>query len=213
MKREVDLFIFDLDGTLSDSKKDLALAINHTLHTYGFDPMPEEEIASLIGKGISKLLTSFSDGDRESNYKTFRTYLEYLENHLLDSTTPFPGVTETLARITKKKAVVTNKLLNQAEKVLTGLGLTPFIDLVVGSDVTARIKPDPAPVLYALERFGVDPSRVVMVGDTPDDILAAVHANVIPCGVTYGFGSREDLLDAGAQILIERFPEIQNYFQ
>jgi phosphoglycolate phosphatase len=211
-RKEVDLFLFDLDGTLSDSKKDLVTAINQTLVSFGFAQLPEDDIVALIGKGVSKLLANFT-GDGAAKYETFRVYLEHLDKHLLDTTKPFPGVVETLSAITQKKAVVTNKLKSMAERVVLGLGIADKIDLIVGADTAKSMKPNPDPIIFALKQFKADPSRTVMVGDTADDIQAAKAAGVIPCGVTYGFGSRKDLADAGAEIIIEDIKELPTYFQ
>jgi phosphoglycolate phosphatase len=211
-KKEVDLFLFDLDGTLSDSKKDLVTAINQTLSSFGFPELPEEDIIMLVGKGVSKLLANFA-GDGAAKYDTFKVYLDHLDKHLMDTTKPFPGVVETLSAITKKKAVVTNKLKGMAERVVTGLGIADKIDFIVGADTARSMKPNPDPIIFALERFGADPSRTVMVGDTTDDIMAAKAAGVIACGVTYGFGTRQDLADAGAEVIIESIADLPAHFQ
>lgn len=211
-KREVDLFLFDLDGTLSDSKKDLVTAINKTLVSFGFSELPEDTVITLVGKGVSKLLANFS-GDGAAKFETFRVYMEHLDKHLLDTTKPFPGVVETLSSITKKKAVVTNKLKSMAERVVTGLGIADTIDFIVGADTAQSMKPNPDPIIFALKQFGIEPSRTVMVGDTTDDIVAAKAAGVIACGVTYGFGTRKDLEDAGAEVIIESIEELPIYFQ
>jgi len=211
-KKEVDLFLFDLDGTLSDSKKDLVTAINKTLSSRGFPELPEDVIVTLVGKGVSKLLSNFT-GDASTKFETFRVYLEQLDKHLLDTTKPFPGVMETLSAITKKKAVGTNKLSAMAERVVNGLGIADMIDFIVGSDTAQSMKPNPDPIIFALKQFGVEPSRTVMVGDTTDDITAAKAAGVIPCGVTYGFGTRKDLAAAGAEIIIENISELSAHFQ
>jgi phosphoglycolate phosphatase len=211
-KKEVDLFLFDLDGTLSDSKKDLVTAINKTLASLGFPELPEKTIVKLVGKGVSKLLSNFS-GDGPAKFETFRIYMEQLDKHLMDTTKPFPGVLETLASITKKKAVVTNKFSAMAERVVAGLGIADEIDFIVGADTAQSMKPNPEPIMFALRQFGADPSRTVMVGDTTDDIMAARAAGVIPCGVTYGFGTRKDLADAGAEIIIENISELPAHFQ
>ena len=212
-KREVDLFLFDLDGTLADSKKDLAAAINHTLINLGMDPLSDDDIVELVGSGISKMLKSASGDSDEEKFNTFRTYIEYLDSHLLDHTVPFPGVMDTLAGLEKKKAVVTNKLNYMAEKVLLGLDLMPHIDLIIGSDSTPKMKPEPEPILLALETFEADPARTVMVGDTVDDIASARAAGVIACGVTYGFGTRDSLEEAGAHVIIDRITDLADYFE
>lgn len=211
-RKEIDLFLFDLDGTLSDSKKDLVMAINKTLASLGFPELPEEAIVKLVGKGVSKLLSNFS-GDGSAKFETFRVYMEQLDKHLMDTTKPFPGVLETLSAITKKKAVVTNKLSAMAERVVAGLGIADKIDFIVGADTAQSMKPNPEPIIFALKQFGADPSRTVMVGDTTDDIMAARAAGVIPCGVTYGFGTRQELADAGAEIIIENISELPAHFQ
>jgi phosphoglycolate phosphatase len=211
-RKEVDLFLFDLDGTLSDSRKDLVTAINKTLVSLGYSELPEDTVITLVGKGVSKLLSDFS-GDASAKFETFRVYMEQLDKHLLDTTKPFPGVLETLSSITKKKAVVTNKLSAMAERVVAGLGIADMIDFIVGADTARSMKPNPEPIIFALKQFGIEPSRTVMVGDTIDDIKAAKAAGVIPCGVTYGFGTRQDLADAGAEIIIENISELPAHFQ
>jgi len=212
-KREVDLFLFDLDGTLADSKKDLTAAINHTLQNLGMDPLSEDDIVKLVGSGISKMLKNAAGDSDEDKFNTFRTYIEYLDSHLLDNTVPFPGVMDTLANLQKKKAVVTNKLNYMAEKVLLGLELMPHFDMIIGSDSTPKMKPEPEPILLALEIFGADPARTVMVGDTVDDIASARAAGVIACGVTYGFGTRDSLEEAGAHVIIDRITDLDDYFE
>jgi phosphoglycolate phosphatase len=213
MNSDIELFIFDLDGTLVDSRKDLGAAINHIITSCGFDPLTEAEVMEFVGNGVPSFLANLAGGDDGAKFEIFRHYLEYLDTHLLDTTVPFPGVLETLSRITKRKAVVTNKLTHMAERVIQHVGLKPYIELVVGSDTASRMKPDPAPVLHAVGQCGADISRVVMVGDTGDDIRAATAAGVIPCGVTYGFGKREDLIGAGAKIIIEHFAELDSHFR
>ena len=139
-RKEVDLFLFDLDGTLSDSKKDLVTAINKTLASMGFPELPEDTIITLVGKGVSKLLSNFS-GDPSTKFETYRVYMEQLDKHLLDTTKPFPGVLETLTSITKKKAVVTNKLSAMAERVVIGLGIARSEERRVGKECRSRWSP------------------------------------------------------------------------
>ena len=119
--REVDLFIFDLDGTLADSKDDLKAAINHTLKSFGMKALTDQEIREVVGNGITRLFKNITGKTEEEKYETIRTYIEYLESHLLDTTVPYPGVIETLSGIAKRKALVTNKLVRMAERVVTAV--------------------------------------------------------------------------------------------
>lgn len=210
--REVDLFIFDLDGTLADSKDDIKSAINHAMKSLGMKTLTDAEITEVVGNGITRLFNNMTGKSEEEKYETIRTYIEYLESHLLDTTAPFPGVIETLAGIAKRKAVVTNKLEKMANRVVTALGMADHIDLIVGSDSTPKMKPDPAPIYLALEKLEAAPERTVMVGDTVDDVLSAKAAGVISCGVSYGFGRMEDLKDAGADIIIDSFSDLRLHF-
>ena len=210
--REVDLFIFDLDGTLADSKDDLKAAINHTLKSFGMKALTDQEIREVVGNGITRLFKNITGKTEEEKYETIRTYIEYLESHLLDTTVPYPGVIETLSGIAKRKALVTNKLVRMAERVVTALGMADHLDLIVGSDSTPKMKPDPAPIHLALESFNVAPEKTVMIGDTVDDILSAKAAGVIPCGVSYGFGRMDDLEDAGAEIIIDNISDLRFHF-
>ncbi|MBN1572412.1 MAG: HAD-IA family hydrolase [Deltaproteobacteria bacterium] len=211
--REIDLFIFDLDGTLADSKDDLKATINHTLKSFGMKALTDAETRELVGNGITNVFKNMTGKSEEEKYETIRTYIEYLESHLLDTTVPFPGVIETLAGIEKRKAVVTNKLVRMAERVVTALGMADHIDLIVGSDSTPKMKPDPAPLYLTIESFNVAPEKTVMVGDTVDDVLSAKAAGVISCGVSYGFGRMEDLKDAGADIIIDSFSDLKFHFR
>lgn len=209
---EIELFIFDLDGTLADSSKDLTNALNHALVSMGMEPANEDNMARLIGTGLKSLFLNLADNNKEKFFKAFTLYLEHMEEHLLDNTIAFPGVVETLSTMKQKKAIVTNKFEKMATRLIEGIGLLPHIDLVVGADTAPKMKPDPVPILHALERFDVSPSRAVMVGDTMDDIRSAEAAGVISCGVDYGFGMKEDLEKAGAKVIISSFPELSKYF-
>lgn len=197
------LIIFDLDGTLIDSSPDIADAINYAIDPYGLPPVSVEETIGLVGEGISRLMEKLIEkeclpADRELLIGRF---LEYYAAHLVDKTTVYPGVRETLEKLAAyKKAVISNKRESLSGTILQKLGLAPYLNIVVGSDTTQERKPSPVPVRYVLSRLGVHPEEAVMVGDSDYDIDAGRAAGLRTVAVTYGYRSVDFLKDADFMI-------------
>jgi len=214
VKQDADLLMFDLDGTLIDSTADLAAAVNHTLGELGLRPLRRDEVASYIGDGLRMLLRRALDvDDPQLLLRAVEVFLPYYEAHLLDTTTLFPGVRETLERCAGyRKAVITNKQQRFTDAILEGLGVRGMFDVVLGGDALERAKPDPLPLREAMRRTGVTSQRAVMIGDGPNDVLAARAAGVRSVAVTYGLCSQEHLLALGPDIIIESFGDLCRYF-
>jgi phosphoglycolate phosphatase len=212
----VELIIFDLDGTLIDSSPDIASAINHSLQPYGLAPMTIEETRELVGEGVTRLIekvidrkrVSFPSGSGEPDKTVLlANFLDHYAAHLTDRTTVYPGVTETLERLSGyRKAVISNKREDLSVAVLRQLGLLPYFDLVLGSDTTPERKPSPVPVQFVLARIGVSARRAVIVGDSDYDIKAGKATGVTTVGVTYGYRSVDFL--RGADFIITAMPEL-----
>lgn len=194
----IKLIIFDLDGTLVDSRIDITNAINYALKEYGLGPYTVEEITSLVGRGITRLIEDLIRPYPEIPLNTIiERFLYHYERHLIDNTRPYPFVKEVLEELRDyKKAVISNKREYLSKKTLEGLGLLKYFDIVLGSDSTPEKKPSPVPVLMVLEKLNVPGSEAVIVGDSDLDIKAGKAAGVLTIAVSYGYRPREILSEA-----------------
>jgi phosphoglycolate phosphatase len=182
----VDALLLDLDGTLVDSRRDLATAVNLLLSDLGASPLPDDVVASFVGRGarslIGRALDAADPGGRvprdESLYGRF---LSLYDRVLLDTTVLFPGVRDGLATLRQagvRLAVVTNKPLAPTLRILAGLDATACFDAILGGDGPAGRKPDPGMLLAAAATLAVPAARCVMVGDSDIDIEAAARAGM-----------------------------------
>jgi len=182
--------LFDLDGTLVDSGRDIAASVNRTLAGMGLAPLPQEQIIGFVGDGVRRTLRRAltRHGRPEAEDEAVRDFKQDYRRHCAVHTRPYPGVVELLDRLGRARVgVVTNKMAGLARDVLETVGLAPLVGAVVGGDETERIKPDPAPLLLACQRLGVPPGGGIMVGDHENDIEAARSAGMASCGVLWGF--------------------------
>lgn len=189
---EVRALIFDLDGTLIDSKLDLALAVNATLAELGRAPLEHEKIFSYVGRGASALISqalgpAASEQDCALGLEFF---IKYYSAHKLDNTLLYPGVQEALDALRgMPMAVYTNKPVRVSRSIIHGLGLDGHFRAVYGGNSFERKKPDPMGVELILREFGASPAQVMFVGDSEVDVQTARNSGTWICGVTYGFGS------------------------
>lgn len=190
----IRLIIFDLDGTLVDSSVDITNALNYAVEPYGIRPLKAEDTIKMVGEGISrlieKLIAGSFTGSEPGSMKDALTerFLEHYTAHIIDYTRAYPGVRETLERLSGyKKAVISNKREALSRKTLEGLELMRFFNYVVGSDTTPEKKPSPVPVLKVLNELSVIPEDAVMVGDSNYDVDAGKAAGVTTVAVTYGY--------------------------
>jgi phosphoglycolate phosphatase len=192
--RPIRAYLFDLDGTLIDSKLDLVSSVNAMLRQTGRVQLPVETVASYIGHGAAQLIADVlgpnaSDADRKSGLSLF---LAHYQNHKLDATRPYPGVMEGLQALGGFPcAVLTNKPAKFSMEILEALSMLKFFRGVYGADSFATKKPDPAGALSILKDFRIPPSEAAMVGDSDVDILTARNAGMFAVGVTFGFGQHD----------------------
>ncbi len=201
----VDLLMFDLDGTLFDTKQDLAIAVNLTLKDFGIPPKTPEVIYTYVGEGVRKLLERSLDGHGPGHFEeALKAFRGHYMSHLVDTTCFYPGVVSVLEFFSeKKKAVVTNKPAEYTVKLIEDLNAHHHFDWVIGSDGSKRLKPHPDMLLSALERFQIPPHRALMIGDSVHDITAARQAGVRVCAVGYGLGNPTLLQEAGPDLYCE----------
>lgn len=214
----IKLCIFDLDGTLVNSLGDLASAVNDGLASRGFPVHPTEAYKTFVGDGVLKLLEralpsyAADDVHIEEMKKHFD---EYYSGHYLDSTTAFDGMNEMLGRLNadgRTLTVFTNKPHSFAVSICDTLFPNCFA-FVKGNTPELPRKPDPSVIKLMLERYGVKPSEAVMLGDSNVDIYAARAAGIHSIGCLWGFRTRQELADAGAELIIGTPDEIMGAIQ
>jgi phosphoglycolate phosphatase len=220
LPRPCRLFLFDLDGTLVDSKEDIERAVNAVLARMGHPSIPLADVIRFVGDGIEPLMQRVlrKVTAHEPSFDQVRSgvnlLLEEYRHNLIGTTRLYPGVRETLDAIRWAKfGLVSNKQEELCRRLLRALGLEDRFCVVLGGDSLPRRKPDPAPILDAMSRCGAKPGETVMVGDSPSDILAGKAAGVFTCGFSGGFRSREELQAAGSDLIIDHFQELLLHFR
>jgi phosphoglycolate phosphatase len=213
------LFLFDLDGTLIDSREDITRAVNAVLIKMGQPALSMAEVIRFVGDGTEALIqrvlrnTTGAEPSVDQVSAGVNLLLEEYGNHLIDSTRLYPGVRETLASLRwARLGLVSNKSEALSRRLLAAFGLAERFCMVIGGDSLPRRKPDPAPILEAMSRCHALPSETVMVGDSPTDTIAGKAAGVFTCGISGGFRSREELEAAGPDVIIEHFSELLKLF-
>ena len=187
------LIVFDLDGTLIDSKRDLANAVNALLVECGAEALPEEDVGRMVGDGAATLVARAFEARRLARpADALARFLAIYDAHLTDHTRPYEGIPAALAALAPRAtlAVLTNKPLGATQTILRRLELSPFFDpqLVVGGDGPLPRKPDPAGLEMIMRRGAADPAETVLVGDSPIDFRTARAAGTAICVARYGFG-------------------------
>lgn len=213
-KIPVDLLIFDLDGTLIESKWDIAQSVNFTLAELGLPERPIEEIFGFVGDGVKRLLRlAVGEGNQarfEEALKVFRGY--YLE-HCLDRTSFYPGIEPMLQHfVHKDKAIATNKSIEYTRVILNGLGLQHF-RYMVGGDNGFGLKPEPGMLLHIMEKMGVSKERTVLVGDSTNDINGGHNAGIRVCAVGYGMGNRAKMEACQPDWFIQKPEQLMEIFE
>jgi phosphoglycolate phosphatase len=186
------LVVFDLDGTLVDSRKDLADAANALISELGGAPIAEERVVGMIGEGAALLVrralgAASLDPDTPGALARF---LELYDTRLLATTTAYPGTADTLQKLAARVplAVLTNKPARATTRILEGLGLALFFQHVVGGDSALGRKPEPAGMLDLMRRANARADSTLLVGDSPIDLETARRAGTSICLARYGFG-------------------------
>jgi len=188
----VRLLVFDLDGTLIDSRLDLIHSVNAMLRHLERPELPGDVIASYVGDGAPVLVRrALGDPDDEAFFRNALEYfLGYYRLHKLDHTRVYEGIPEVLAGLaspSRQMAVLTNKPVNASRDILRALGLRDFFVSVYGGNSFTTKKPDPLGVQTILQETGVAAGEALIIGDSSVDVLTGRSAGLWTCGVTYGF--------------------------
>lgn len=212
------LLVFDLDGTLIDSARDLCNSVNAALEHMGRPPLEDEIIASFVGNGAPMLVrrslavengVAPDEVHDEELATSYTFFLDHYREHKLDFTYAYDGVLESLAALSKpadgsprKMAVLTNKPVRPARAICDGLGMGSYFFRIYGGDSFPLKKPDPMGLRFLMEEAGVNPEETLMVGDSKVDVQTARNAGTWSLGCQFGFGP-QNLQDAPPDVLVE----------
>jgi phosphoglycolate phosphatase len=218
----IRLLVFDLDGTLIDSRLDLIHSVNAMLQHIGRPALHGDVIASYVGDGAPALVRrAVGDTDDEGLFlRALEYFLGYYRLHKLDHTTIYAGIAEMLASLAtpslavrsnavqRLMAVLSNKPVNPSRDILHALGLGDFFVRIYGGNSFTTKKPDPLGVLSILQETGVAADEALIIGDSSIDVLTGRNAGIWTCGVTYGFAPHS-LEDVPPDVLIESPCELE----
>ena len=192
---KLKLVLFDLDGTLIDSERDLAASVNAMLRHFGRKELPLEVIDTYIGDGAPMLIRRALGDPAHASIvqEALNFFLLHYREHKLDTTQPYAGIPEALRQVAeldslhRKLAVLTNKPVRASRDILAGLSLSQYFFQTYGGNSFETKKPDPFGAQMLMTEAGTTPEETVMVGDSAVDVLTARNANLWSVGVTYGF--------------------------
>lgn len=203
--KRIDGIIFDLDGTLIDSRLDIINSVNFTLQKLGLPRRSPEYIASYIGLGRDFLVRGALSPDNLGRFdEAISIFVEHHTIHQLDNTALYPGIREILEYYKdKKKTVISNRETRSAYRILERLDVIRYFERVFGGDDLSCMKPSACPVLKVLDELRLSKDKTLIVGDMAIDIESGKEAGVITCGVTYGIGRKEDIIKAGPDYIID----------
>ncbi len=215
----IQTLIFDLDGTLVDSSRDIAATMNKTLAYYDYPPLSVDRCIRHVGGGIANTVSrAFGDSahhdphfDWDENFikQAVKRFRDYYDHNFLNTTAPYPGVLETIARLKELKlAMISNKAYVYSYKIMARYGLTESFNIILGGDSLKVKKPDPGPIQHVLAQFGVKPEQSMVVGDSEKDIQAGQAASTLTCAVSFGMRTRSELEQLNPDYMIDRFSDL-----
>jgi phosphoglycolate phosphatase len=217
--RSIRLVIFDLDGTLIDSRLDLINSVNAMLRQFKHPELPGEVVASYVGDGAPMLVRrALGDPDDEKIFKeALEFFLAHYREHKLDHTVVYEGIPEALRQIQangsdRKLAVLSNKPVNPSRAILEALGLAHFFVRVYGGNSFETKKPDPLGVETLLRETATARESAMIVGDSAIDVLTGRNAGIATCGVTYGFAPHT-LCEAPPDVTVGSPTELGDLFR
>ncbi len=212
--KEIDLLIFDFDGTLVSTGTDLVAAVNYTLEQLGLEQKKEDEIISFVGDGVEKLIQRALGRDHIDCYpEAIKIFSGHYSEHLLDNTTLHPGVEDLLQYFqNKKKVILTNKRHDFTQAISKGLDIEKYFMEIVGDGTLPFKKPDKRLVDYLSGKYGTEKEKTVIIGDGINDINLAKNSGILSCAILNGLTKREILLAASADYYCENLSEICSLF-
>lgn len=215
LKHVLELLIFDLDGTLVDSGDSIIAAIHGVQKRFGLKVTSREDIIALIGVSSEYLVAGSTGVSSETpEFSAYHAaFSELFFQQSLTHSRLYANTRMILEHFKKKKiALITNRKKESARKTLKHFEIDPYFDHIAGSDEISCAKPSACPVNRVLQRFSVDPSRCVIVGDMDIDILSGTRAGILTCAVRNGIGSLESIVAADPDFLINDLSQLKEIF-
>ena len=199
------LILYDLDGTLVDTKEDIASSANHMLGRMGLPPLTVEQVVPFVGKGISQLIAAcLGTDDPRLMEEGLRIYRAHYAEHMLDKSRLYPGALDLLEHFKSRvQAVITNKPNPYSTEILKGLGVARYFIEIVGGDSPYPKKPEPDSLLALMKKAGAGPDETLFIGDSVVDIQTGRRAGVLTAVVTHGFERKEVLLGESPALAVE----------
>ncbi len=206
-----DYILFDLDGTITDSKPGVTKSIQYSLAKFGIEVADLDELTKFIGPSFRESLMSYEFSEEDSKLAVQYYYEHFKKKGMFDSS-PYPNIDKTLAVLKergKKLAVATLKPTIFADQILDHFDLSHYFEFVIGSDLNSQLLGKKEIINECLEKFNeFSKEKYLMIGDTKYDILGAKEAGISSVGVLYGYGLKEDLISAGADCLVSNHEDI-----
>ena len=209
----IKLIIFDFDGTLGDTRRNIVTTMQMTIAELGLSGRTDDECASKIGLPLDGCFEAlYPDEAKDTIQLCAETYRRIFQENLLTMKPQvFPKVKETLSMLKEQGYTLTiasSRWHKSLSELTHDLDIAEFISYLVGADDVEKAKPNPEPVIKTLAAMGADASQTLVVGDMNVDILMGLNAGAMTCGVTYGNGTRKELEDAGADYIINSIDEL-----
>jgi phosphoglycolate phosphatase len=218
--RGIKLLIFDLDGTLIDSRLDLVHSVNTMLRHFSRPELPDEVIASYVGDGAPVLVRRALGDPKDEKFlkQALEYFLAYYRVHKLDHTHLYEGIKQSLTAVHnsngvgRKMAVLSNKPVHPSRAIVEALGLSQFFFHVYGGNSFPTKKPDPEGARSLLKETKISPQNAMIIGDSSVDVLTGRNAGMWTCGVTYGFAPHT-LCEAPPDVVVDTPKELQDLLE
>ena len=207
-----DLYLFDLDGTLVDTRRDIAEAVNHVLRLHDRPVAELATVISWVGDGVDDMMKrAFKTDEGQFVGELVDEFRSSYMDHCTDFSHLYEGCAETLTSLQERGAhlsVLTNKPQDLSLEILRRLGILQYFDRVVGPNDADLRKPNPSNLLSLIRDIGASRERTLMIGDSRNDILVANNAGIASCGCTFGYIGRDALLELKPTYLVDSLPQI-----
>jgi HAD superfamily hydrolase (TIGR01549 family) len=215
IKHEIDLLMFDLDGTLVDSLDGVIFALEKTFDHLNLPRITKEKLISFIGVSVSDMLTRCTNIPHSSEEfkQIYTTFKEYFNQFANKHSRLYPNTVHILDHFShKRKIIVTNRKHDIASLTLSHFKLHDYFDIIIGSDDATCVKPSGCPIEKALTRFQCLPERAAIIGDMDIDVYAGKDAGVITCAIRGGIGLLDDLIKSDPDYLINDLAQLKDLF-
>lgn len=203
----IEVVLFDLDGTLVDTIEMIRTSMRYATETVLGAALPDEELMRNVGVPLARQMREFSEEHADELLRVYREHNADVHDALIAE---YPGVEEALEALGKRYrlGIVTSKSTPLAWRAVDHFGLRDHFELLVGSDDVDRHKPDPYPIVYAMNKLGVQPARCVYVGDSPHDMNAALSAGVVAIAALWGGFTADEVLAPGPHLSAKSMTEV-----